>query len=541
MTHRFNFLVLGSGVAGLTYALRVARHGSVAIITKKERAESNTNYAQGGIAAVFAPSDSPELHIQDTLLAGRGLCREEPVRKMVTEGPARIRELVDLGADFTLDGSEFDLGREGGHSVSRIVHARDMTGREIEATLLKAVSSNPNIQVFENHIAVDLLTAHQAEEENVRMSSGLQCWGAYVLNTDASRVDIFLAEVVMLSTGGLGQVYLHTTNPGIATGDGVAMAYRAGARVANMEFIQFHPTTLFGSGSPSFLISEALRGFGAVLRRQDGSEFMRRYDPQESLAPRDVVAYAIDVELKKKGEEFVLLDMTHLPAGEIRERFPYIHETCLSLFRIDITREPIPVVPGAHYCCGGVETDLMGRTNIRGLYAAGEVSMTGVHGANRLASNSLLEALVFSASAASDSIRFNREKRGPIPRMKGWDDSGTLDSEEWVLLSHDRKEIQHLMWDYVGIVRSDARLRRAARRIYLIRDEIEQFYKRTRVVDELIQLRNLALCADLIIACSSRRKESRGLFRNTDYPERDDIRFGSDTYADEETTRASLV
>ncbi|MDH4069848.1 MAG: L-aspartate oxidase [Ignavibacteria bacterium] len=541
MTHQFDFLVLGSGVAGLTYALRVARHGSVAIITKKERAESNTNYAQGGVAAVLSQADSADLHMRDTLLAGRGLCREEAVRKMVKEGPARIRELVELGADFTRDGDEFDLAREGGHSVSRIVHAKDMTGREIERTLLDAVSSTSNITVFENHIAVDLLTAHQAEDEEIRFRSRLQCWGAYVLNTGAARVDLFLAKVVMLSTGGSGQVYLHTTNPVIATGDGIAMAYRAGARVANMEFIQFHPTTLFGSGSPSFLISEALRGFGALLRRQDGSEFMSGYDAQASLAPRDVVAYAIDHELKKRGEEFVLLDMTHLPAPDIRRRFPHIYETCRSRFRIDIASEPIPVVPGAHYCCGGVETDLMGRTNIRGLYAAGEVSMTGVHGANRLASNSLLEALVFSASAASDSICFQEDQSDRIPRMKPWDDSGTLDSEEWVLLSHDRKEIQQLMWDYVGIVRSDARLRRASRRIHLIREEIEQFYKRTRVVDELVQLRNLALCADLIIACSGRRKESRGLFRNTDYPERNDLRFGSDTYIDEETTGALLV
>jgi L-aspartate oxidase len=529
MTHTFDFLVIGSGIAGLTYALRVARHGSVAIITKKEQAESNTNYAQGGVAAVIAPSDSFDLHIQDTLATGMGLSKEEAVRIMVEEGPARIQELVEIGANFTRGREGFDLGREGGHSVNRIVHARDMTGKEIELALLSSVAANPNIRMFENHVAIDLITAHQALDRIRVMSRGTQCWGAYALNSEAGRVDLFLARVVMLSTGGLGQIYLHTTNPPIATGDGVAMAYRAGARVANMEFIQFHPTTLFNSGSPSFLISEAVRGFGGVLRTVDGEEFMDRYDPRKSLAPRDVVAYAIDTELKKTGSEHVLLDLRHLPAEEIRTRFPHIHDTCLSRFKLDITREPIPVVPAAHYSCGGVVTDTYGQTTIKGLFAAGEVSMTGVHGANRLASNSLLEALVFSARAATRSTELLSEEEGVIPGIKEWDETGTLNSEEWILISHDRKEIQQVMWDYVGIVRSDLRLERAYRRICLMRDEIEAFYKKTRVGEDLIELRNIALCADLIIRCSLQRKESRGLFMTTDYPARDDKRFSRDT------------
>ena len=529
MTHRFDFLVIGSGIAGLTYALRVSKHGTVAIITKKERAESNTNYAQGGVAAVVSSADSFDLHVSDTLATGMRLSKEPVVRIMVEEGPARIQELVDIGTRFTRGTDGFDLAREGGHSVNRIVHAKDTTGKEIEVALLAAVAANPNIRVFENHAAIDLITGHQALDRNQGGTKQEQCWGAYALNTKSPRVDLFLSRVVMLSTGGVGQVYLHTTNPPIATGDGVAMAHRAGAPVANMEFIQFHPTSLFNSGSPSFLISEAVRGFGAILKSRDGEEFMNRYDPRKSLAPRDVVAYAIDTELKRTGAEHVFLDMRHLPAEEVKARFPAIHETCLSRFKLDITRELIPVVPAAHYSCGGVVTDVHGRTSVKGLFAAGEVSMTGVHGANRLASNSLLEALVFSARAALESVKFLAGEAGRIPEIRPWDDSGTLNSEEWILISHDRREIQQVMWDYVGIVRSNLRLERAHRRIRLMRDEIEAFYKRTKVGEELIQLRNIALCADLIIRCSMQRKESRGLFRTTDYPAQDDVNFGRDT------------
>ncbi|HXF99954.1 MAG TPA: L-aspartate oxidase [Bacteroidota bacterium] len=536
MTHRFDFLVLGSGIAGLFYALKVARLGSVGVITKKERAESNTNYAQGGIAAVMSRLDSFELHIQDTLATGAGLCHRDAVEILVREGPDRLRELANLGVEFTRkETGELDLGREGGHSVNRIVHAKDLTGREIERALVAQVAAHPNIHVFENHVAIELITEHHTPRKQPADPKSIHCWGAYVLNEKEHRVDTFLAKVVLLATGGLGHVYLHTTNPPIATGDGVAMAFRAGAAIANMEFVQFHPTTLYNSGSPAFLISEAVRGFGGILRTQDGEEFMQKYDPRKSLAPRDIVAYAIDTELKKRGEDYVLLDVRHLPADQVREKFPHIYQTCLTKYRIDITKEPIPVVPAAHYSCGGVVTDVDGRTSIHGLYASGEVSMTGVHGANRLASNSLLEGLVFSHRAACHAEKFLKEWTGPIPEILDWDDSGTFNSEEWVLISHDRKEIQQVMWDYVGIVRSTLRLQRALRRIRLIQDEVETFYKKTKVTEGLIELRNLAQCAMLIIVCAMKRKESRGLHRTTDYREPDDVNFLRDTIVDRES------
>ncbi len=529
MTHRFDFLVLGSGIAGLSYALKVSSYGSVGIITKKDKAESNTNLAQGGVAAVMSAVDSFDLHVQDTLSTGVGLCHREAVETMVREGPGRLQELMELGARFTKKDGLLDLGREGGHSVSRIVHAKDFTGREIERALLKAVSENANIQIFENYVALELITEHDVTPKREIDRRNVHCWGAHALSTTERRVDTFLARVVMLATGGLGHVYLHTTNPLIATGDGVAMAYRAGAAIANMEFIQFHPTTLFNSGSPSFLISEAVRGFGGVLKTQDGEEFMQHYDPRKSLAPRDIVAYAIDTELKKRGEEYVLLDLRHLDAAQVREHFPHIYSTCQSKFRVDITSEPVPVVPAAHYSCGGVVTDIDGRTSIHGLYAAGEVSMTGVHGANRLASNSLLEALVFSLRAVDRSVEYLKDATLPPGEVMEWDDSGTFNSEEWVLVSHDRREIQQIMWDYVGIVRSTLRLERAQRRMDLIRTEVETFYKKTKVTDALIELRNLALCAHLIIRCAMQRRESRGLHMTTDYRERDDEHFLRDT------------
>ena len=524
MEHRFDFLVIGSGIAGLSYALKVSALGRVGVITKKEQAESNTNYAQGGVAAVMSRLDSFDMHIADTLSTGVGLCHRDAVEVMVREGPARLQELMETGVRFTKKGGELDLAREGGHSTHRIVHAKDLTGREIERALLNAIASRPTITMFENHVAIDLITGrHQV----VPSSSGeTRCWGAYALNVKEERVDAFLAPVVMLCTGGLGHVYLHTTNPLIATGDGVAMAARAGALIANMEFVQFHPTTLFHSGSPSFLISEAVRGFGAILRTLDGEEFMHRYDERRSLAPRDIVAYAIDTELKKRGEDFVHLDLRHLDAAQVIDHFPHIYETCLSRFKLDITREPVPVVPGAHYSCGGVVTDSNGQTSIRGLFASGEVSMTGVHGANRLASNSLLEGLVFSHRAASAGTG---NDASAMPAIRPWDDSGTFNSEEWVLISHDRREIQQIMWDYVGIVRSDLRLRRAEVRIGHIREEIEAFYRKTRVTEGLIELRNLATCATLIIRCALQRKESRGLHVTTDYRSRDDEHFLHDT------------
>ncbi len=532
MNHRFDFLIIGSGIAGLSYALKVAGLGSVAIITKKERAESNTNYAQGGVAAVMSAVDSFDLHVRDTLATGLGLSHRDAVEIMVKEGPARLRELIDIGTAFTWKDGALDLGREGGHSANRIVHSKDLTGREIERALLQAVAANKNIQIFENHVAIDLLTEHSLKNGSMADGSRTHCWGADVLNIIEGRVDTFISRVVMLCTGGLGHVYLHTTNPPIATGDGVAMSFRAGCRIANMEFIQFHPTTLYNSGSPSFLISEAVRGFGATLRTQDEEEFMQRYHEKGALAPRDIVAYAIDTELKKRGEDFVLLDLRHLNAGNVIEHFPHIYRTCLERYKLDIPKEQVPVVPAAHYSCGGVVTDVQGRTAIEGLYASGEVSMSGVHGANRLASNSLLEALVFSHRAALDAGHIISHSARQIPAIKEWDDSGTFNSEEWVLISHDRREIQQIMWDYVGIVRSNLRLARALRRIEMIADEIETFYKRTKVTEGLIELRNLALCSMLIIRSALMRKESRGLHITTDYPGRNDAEFLADTVID---------
>ncbi len=525
-----DFLIIGSGIAGLSLALRLADHGNVIIITKKEKAESNTNYAQGGIAAVFHPDDHFDIHIEDTLKAGAGLCHRDAVELLVREGPRRVRELVEWGAHFSRQsgngGTAFDLGREGGHSKNRIVHARDLTGKEIERSLLAAIKSRPEITIYEQHFAIELLTEHHLKSATTEASGAIHCWGAYVLDIRTQEIHIFLAKATILATGGCGQVYQHTTNPSIATGDGIAMAYRAGARTANLEFMQFHPTTLFHPEAKSYLISEAVRGFGAILKTRDGHSFMENYHPLGSLAPRDVVARAIDAELKKRGEEYVILDTSHLPSDELIKRFPNIYEKCLS-FNIDITRKPIPVVPAAHYMCGGVFTDLFGRTSITHLYACGEVSCTGVHGANRLASNSLLEAVVFSHQIYQDII--HRKNVAGFPSFQDWNDEGTLNQEEWVLISHDKEEVQNLMWDYVGIVRSNLRLKRAVRRINLIYREVENFYKKTRISEGLLELRNLTLTAKLIITCALHRKESRGLHFTTDYPETDDANWRRDT------------
>jgi L-aspartate oxidase len=517
----YDFLVIGSGIAGLTFALEAARLGTVVIITKKSRAESNTNYAQGGIAAVLSPDDSFPLHINDTLNAGVGLCHADAVAVLVSEGPDRVRELINRGVEFTRDAGRLDLGLEGGHSARRIVHAHDHSGSEIERALLHAISAEPNITVLEHHLAVELITQHH-ESRGMRTGEKVRCSGAYVLDPASGRVKKFLSRFTAICSGGLGQVYLHTTNPTIATGDGVAMAYRAGASIANMEFIQFHPTSLYNSGSPAFLISEAIRGFGAVLRSVKGEQFMTQYDPRGDLAPRDIVARGIDAELKKSGAEYVHLDLTHLSPDAVRAGFPHIHDTCLEKYRLDITREPIPVVPAAHYSCGGIVTDLAGRSTIDNLYALGEVAMTGVHGANRLASNSLLEALVFAHRAAHDVAERLPGRSGSLPDVPEWDDSGTFDPEEWVLIEHNRREIQQTLWDYVGIIRSTLRLERAARRINLVREEIEAFYRRTKVVGGLIELRNLATVADLIVRSALLRKESRGLHFVTDYPSMSD-------------------
>ena len=517
MAQQFDFLVIGSGVAGLSYALKVAAHGSVAVVTKKESAESNTNYAQGGIAAVVAEADTFESHVRDTVEAGAGLCDREVVEHVVREGPTRLRELMELGAEFTRQNGELHLGREGGHSSDRIVHATDATGREIERALLSQVRSHPDIALFEYHFALELITEHHLGQHVSRLRPDVHCFGAYVLDDREERVKTILAKCTLLASGGCGQVYLHTTNPPVATGDGVAMAYRAKARIANMEFIQFHPTALYHPEADSFLISEAVRGAGGLLYNQSGERFMPAYDERAELAPRDIVARAIDNQLKQRGEDYVLLDISHKPADKVRAHFPTIYRTCRQ-FGIDITEAPVPVVPAAHYQCGGVQTDLQGRTSIMGLFACGEVTNTGLHGANRLASNSLLEALVFSHRAVAPSIEYAQAStaRTDVP---AWDASGTQRPDEWVLVSHNREELRRVMSDYVGIVRSRLRLKRASRRTRLLYEETEDFYRRSVVSPRLCELRNMIAVAYLIIQSAEMRRESRGLQYMIDYPE----------------------
>ena len=522
MRDRYDFLVIGSGVAGLSFALRAAEHGSVCVVTKKESAESNTNYAQGGIAAVVAPGDDVEDHVEDTLVAGAGLCHEDVVRMVVTEGPDRIQDLVDLGAQFSRDPEgALHLGREGGHSAHRIVHADDMTGREVERALLTAVRRSDAITVLEYHYAVNLLTEHQLGEPTE--AEGLHCFGAYVLDSRTGRVKTILAKATLLAAGGAGQVYAHTTNPAVATGDGIAMAYRARAVVANMEFIQFHPTSLYLPGADfdgrSFLITEAVRGDGGLLTNLAGERFMPAYDDREELAPRDVVARAIDDQLKKRGEDHVWLDISHKPADAVLGHFPNIQETLLR-FGIDMTRDRIPVVPAAHYTCGGVVVDTEGRTSIAGLFGCGEVTCSGLHGANRLASNSLLEALVYAERAVDPAVEHVRLAEWE-DRLPDWDESNAENPSEWVLVSHNREELRRVMQSYVGIVRSGLRLERAARRVDLIYRETEEFYQRTKLSAELCELRNLAAVAHLIIESARRRTESRGLHFMADFPETD--------------------
>ncbi len=528
-----DFLVIGSGVAGLNFALRVARVGRVALVTKKEAMESNTNLAQGGIAAVLGEGDSFDLHIQDTLASGAGLCHAEVVDLVVREGPDRIRDLVDYGVNFSRCGPQtdrFDLGREGGHSRNRIVHTADMTGREVERALLENARAHPNITFYENHIAIDLLTF------STRMKRGLvtttheeHCCGAYVLDRTTKQVKTFGARIVLLATGGAGKVYLYTSNPDIATGDGIAMAYRAGATVANLEFVQFHPTCLYHPEAKNFLISEAVRGEGGILRDARGRAFMEDYAPAKDLACRDVVARAIDTELKRSGDDAVFLDISHRDADFVRTRFPNLYANC-QRFGIDMTREPIPVVPAAHYICGGVVTDTHGRTDIRHLYAVGETACTGLHGANRLASNSLLEALVYAQRAAEQAAtEFETMAAPACPPLPAWDEVGTTDSDENIMVSQNWDEIRRFMWSYVGIVRSDKRLERAWRRMQLIRQEIHDYYWNFKVTPDLIELRNLAVVAELIIRSARHRKESRGLHYNLQYPQSDDQRWRKDT------------
>jgi L-aspartate oxidase len=516
-------LIIGSGIAGLFAALRISQFAEAVIVTKKGSTESNTNYAQGGIASVISNDDSFDKHIKDTLIAGAGLCNEQIVRLMVEEGPARIKDLIDIGTHFSMKDSSLDLALEGGHSIARIVHAKDLTGKEIESALVNKVISSNNILVMENTLAIELLTEHNIPALKSSKSESRNCYGAYVLDVNSGIVFNIYAKAILLATGGVGQVYQHTTNPQIATADGIAMGYRAGARLANMEFIQFHPTALYRAsksslGEQSFLISEAVRGFGGKLMTKNGVEFMSRYDPRKELAPRDIVARAIDNELKRFGDEFVLLDISHKNSDEIKNQFPNIYDNCLRS-GINITNEPIPVVPAAHYSCGGIMVDEFSRSSLNGLYASGEVSMTGVHGANRLASNSLLEAVVFAERAAENIKNHLKENKIRSQDIPEWDDSGTLSADEKVLISHSLKEVKITMWDYVGIVRSNQRLIRAAKRIHTIFEEVEDFYKRTKVFPELLELRNLISCADVIIKSAMKRKESRGLHYTLDYPE----------------------
>ena len=526
MKHVSDFLVIGSGIAGLSYALRVATRGSVTLITKREIATTATTLAQGGFAAVASSEDSFDAHIRDTMEAGAWLSNQEIVRLVVESGPAAIEELINLGVRFTKGSAgEYDLTREGGHSQRRIYHAKDETGKEIERALVEAVRANPRITLYENHAAVDLITESKLVRRRVTPN---RCLGAYVLNTTTGVVETFGAAITVLATGGAGKVYLYTCNPDVATGDGIAMAYRAGATIANMEFMQFHPTTLYHPHAKSFLVSEAVRGEGAILRRRDGTAFMESYHPLKDLAPRDIVARAIDNEMKIHGDDCVFLDITHKDPEFVRDHFPHIYETCLG-YGIDMTREPIPVVPAAHYLCGGILVDSWGETDLGNLYAIGEVACTGLHGANRLASNSLLEGAVFGARAAERSLERIQNIQPPSPAIVPWDTCSARNSDEEVVVAHNWDEIRLCMWNYVGIVRSTKRLVRALRRVQMIQEEIADYYWDFFVTSDLIELRNIATVAELIIRCALKRQESRGLHYTIDYPQTDDVHWKRDT------------
>lgn len=518
-------LVIGSGIAGLTFALKAAKTRRVVLVTKRDLRESNTHYSQGGIAAVIAPGDSIESHVQDTLAAGAGLCRPDVVRKICSEGPELIRELQRLGVAFTpseSDEKHFELGLEGGHSHRRILHVGDMTGREIEKILCEQARQNPNIRIFENHIAVDLIHSRKAGAD------GNYCLGAYVLDIHGGKVEKFLARTTVLATGGAGKVYLYTTNPDVATGDGLALAYRAGVPLANLEFVQFHPTCLYHPQAKSFLISEAVRGEGGKLLLSNGKTFMENHHPLKELAPRDIVARAIDFELKKSGDKCVYLDISHRGADFIRKRFPNLVEACQK-FGFDMTKGPVPVVPAAHYFCGGVQAGVDGQTSIPNLFAIGETASTGLHGANRLASNSLLEGLVMAHDCAARVDRLLSELPAfPDYRIPDWNPGNARNPDEQVVISQNWDEIRQLMWNYVGIVRTNKRLERALRRIELLQQEIQDYYWDFIVTSDLIELRNLALVAECVIRSALSRRESRGLHSTLDYPRTDDV-YLSDT------------
>lgn len=508
----FDVLILGSGLAGQSLALRLADRLRVAVVTKRRLTDGASAWAQGGIAAVLDGQDSIESHIQDTFTAGAGLCDPVATRFVVEHGPSAIRWLIDQGVPFTRDAGfriGYHLTREGGHSHRRIIHAADATGAAVQETLTARLLAHPNISIFQNHIAVDLITGRRLQRPD------LGCVGAYVLDVASERVRTFSAAHTVIATGGAGKVYLYTTNPDTATGDGVAMAWRAGCKVSNMELIQFHPTCLYHPQAKSFLISEAVRGEGGILRLPDGTRFMPNHDPRAELAPRDIVARAIDFEMKKRGLDCVFLDISHKPPEFLTSHFPNIHARCLEL-GIDITRQPIPVVPAAHYSCGGVVTDLTARTDVANLYVVGESACTGLHGANRLASNSLLECVVFAEAAAQEILK---QPGQSLPTPPDWDESRVTDADEEIVISHNWDELRRFMWDYVGIVRTTKRLQRAQHRIRLLMREINEFYANFRVSNDLVELRNLVVAADLIIRCALQRKESRGLHRSLDYPE----------------------
>ncbi len=511
-----DFLVLGGGVGGLSFALEAARHGTVVVLTKRQRGEGSTQYAQGGIASVLGPDDDFERHVEDTLVAGAGLCHRDAVEVTVREGPERIRWLQSIGVELDREGDHLHLTREGGHSRRRVTHAKDTTGREVERALLAECAAR-GIRVVENAVAVDLLASGR-----LGLGGPNRVLGAYVLERATGEVTTFLAGVTVLATGGAGKVYLYTSNPDVATGDGLAMAWRAGASVANMEFFQFHPTCLYHPAAKSFLVSEALRGEGGILRNAGGDAFMARYDERKELAPRDIVARSIDAEIKRRGDDCAYLDMTHLPKAFLLEHFPNIYATCKE-FGIDMAVQPIPVVPAAHYQCGGVVTDLVGATSVPHLLAVGEVACTGLHGANRLASNSLLEGLVFGRRAAVHAAELLRAANGgPAPSVPDWNPGDALDPDEGVVVTHNWEEVRRLMWNYVGIVRSVKRLERARTRLALLRHEITDYYWQYKITPDLVELRNLADVAMLIVECARRRKESRGLHYILDYPKPDD-------------------
>jgi len=520
MTKKYDFLVIGSGIAGMSFALKVAHKGKVAILCKTEMEEANTHYAQGGVASVTKPTDEFEHHVIDTLIAGDGICDEAVVRKVVEGAPEQIKQLVSWGVDFDKnEKGDYDLHKEGGHSDFRILHHKDNTGEEIQDSLIKAVKNHPNIDVYDQHFAIEIITQHHLGQLVKHTTPNIECYGAYVLDIRTNHVHTFLSKITMMATGGIGNIYQTTTNPPVATGDGISMVYRAKGLVEDMEFVQFHPTALYHPGDrPSFLITEAMRGYGGILRNKKGEAFMKKYDSRGSLAPRDVVARAIDNELKITGDEHVYLDVTHKDPETTKREYPTIYNKCLSI-GIDITKDYIPVAPAAHYLCGGIKVDMNARTSIHNLYAAGECSRTGLHGANRLASNSLIEAVVYADAAAKDALKYlpaiswNEE----IPE---WNDEGTSLNEEMVLITQSEKEVNQIMNAYVGIVRSNLRLKRAYDRLEILYRETENLFQRSVVSKEICELRNIINTAYLVIKAASQRKESRGLHYTIDYPKK---------------------